>query len=262
MNAAALVILRDQLSLQSWIAIGSVVQSVLFLALGRIAFLPGVVYLACHAIDSLLMIYGKKTNIYMAGVNIGRTSGQFPSAIAPGDKKPHPSSENITVLLIGTRSNHPLGALAPGFQEQGKYMTAMQAKLATPEGRRDYGFLGSSFWTGGERSTSNDLMFVCYFKTPQGVHAFADGPLHREARNFYEGNRKTHPHLAVWHELYDVPAGSWENIFVNSKPMLFSATKFEMPTSEGEGKSEFVSGNISADQYRVLASSKGRLGWK
>ena len=40
-----------------------------------------------------------------------------------------PGSERIAVLLLGAKSNHPLGVFAPGFGDLGKYMGRMNDEL-------------------------------------------------------------------------------------------------------------------------------------
>ena len=37
-----------------------------------------------------------------------------------------PANSDLCVFLIGTRSNHPLGAFGPGFKQLGEYFDASE----------------------------------------------------------------------------------------------------------------------------------------
>lgn len=42
--------------------------------------------------------------------------------------------------------------------------------------------LGHSSWiASNERHTNNQVMTICYFRSVEGLHAFAHGPIHRKA---------------------------------------------------------------------------------
>ncbi len=60
-------------------------------------------------------------------------------------------------------------------------------------------------------------MVVAYFRSIADAHAYAHGPLHRKAWDWWNSITKTHPHLSIMHELYEAPKGRWENIYVNNQ---------------------------------------------
>jgi hypothetical protein len=68
-----------------------------------------------------------------------------------------------------------------------------------------------------ERLTSNQDMAICYFRSLEDLHAYAQGPLHREALRWWNSMTKSHPHISINHEVYQVPKNNWENIFINSQ---------------------------------------------
>jgi hypothetical protein len=147
-----------------------------------------------------------------------------------------------------------MGILAPGFKELGDYFTSMQADVEAKAS--NYGFLGGSDWiANGERSTGNELMAVMYFKTSEGLHKYATDPQHREAWNWWNKTFHKYPHLSIWHEMYVAPAGHWETIYVNSKPLLLAASSVGVKTEGGE---KFVSPIVDASRG-VLKSSRGRM---
>lgn len=59
---------------------------------------------------------------------------------------------------------------------------------------------------------------LSYWKSVEGLHAFARGPAHREGWNWWSSTVHEHPHLGIMHEVYAAPPGAWENINVNFVP--------------------------------------------
>jgi hypothetical protein len=81
----------------------------------RFAFLPALSLLLWGILDALLMSLGLKRNTWMNDVIVGKFSVAYPtdgqgSAIEgpPGDNGPG------AVMILGTRSNSPLGMFAEG----------------------------------------------------------------------------------------------------------------------------------------------------
>lgn len=95
---------------------GCVVQSGLSLVLPKgLAALPALLLLGWGVLDAMLMSFGLKQNTWMQGVIDGKFSAAFPepgqgSALEgrPGDNGPG------AVMILGVRSNSPLGMFAPG----------------------------------------------------------------------------------------------------------------------------------------------------
>lgn len=67
-----------------------------------------------RAFDTYAMTVGWKHNPYMDNIIPTKFSAQFPDSEGHYGNKP--SNSDVVVLLIGTRCNHPMGLLAPGFK--------------------------------------------------------------------------------------------------------------------------------------------------
>ena len=64
----------------------------------------------------------------------------------------------------------------------------------------------------------NALITLSYWKSIDHLHAFAQGPSHKLGWDFWSKTNKQWPHIGIMHETYEVPAGSWENIYQNHHP--------------------------------------------
>ncbi|KAL1311291.1 hypothetical protein AAFC00_001475 [Neodothiora populina] len=210
------VIVRDSLSLTTWLCLGAVLQSAAFLSVGRLAFLPATAYLVYRAGEAYAMATGLMRNPYMDNVVMEKHSAQFPDPVT-GRYGSTPGNSDVTLLIIGARSNHPYGLIAPGFKALGDHMSGMIEQLQ--ENPIDHGFLGASSFLGQQRSTKNTIMSIMYFKSAADVHAFAESPVHRDAVTWWNRIVGAHPHLTIFHELYQVPKGNWESIYMQSAPI-------------------------------------------
>jgi hypothetical protein len=148
-----------------------------------------------------------------------------------------------------------MGALAPGYKQLGDYFTKMVKDVE--RNAEKYTYLGSSDWiANAERPTGNEVMTVMYFKTSEGLHAYAHGELHREVWNWWNKTFASHTHISIWHELFVAPKGAWETIYVNTRPLLMGATTYPIKTKDGGTK--WVSPVVDASRG-VLKSSRGRM---
>ena len=75
----------------------------------------------------MLIPWGWKVNPYMKDAIMQEVSAQVPDK--DGEVPEEAASEKIAVLLLGSRSNHPLGVLAPGFKDLGEHFEKMTAEL-------------------------------------------------------------------------------------------------------------------------------------
>lgn len=170
--------------LTTWLCLGAAVQGLLFLAVGRIALLPAFALLAYRAFVTYAMSIGWIRNSYMDGVIMKKFSAQFPDE--NGNFNGKPVSNDVVVLLIGTRTNHPLGMLAPGLKDFGGFFNDMAERLE--KHGEEYGYLGMTSWiNNGARETKNELLNVAYFRTTEGLEAFAHSKHHMDGyvtRNF------------------------------------------------------------------------------
>jgi heme-degrading monooxygenase HmoA len=110
--------------------------------------------------------------------------------------------------------------LAPGFKEVGAYFNDMRNSLDNPEGREKYGFLGMSAYIGSQNAASNEILSISYWRNIQGVHDYAESPVHRAGWDWWNRTVKEHPHLLISHEIYRAEAGQHENVYVNAPPTL------------------------------------------
>lgn len=156
---------------------------------------------------------GWKHNPLMDGVVMSKFSTAFPDSQGTYGSKP--ADNDIVVFLIGFRNNHPLGIFAPGVKEIGDYFQQMVRDLESHD--EEFGLMGMTSWVNSSaRTTQNEGMQVGYFKTVEGLHAFAHSDYHMKGWKWWNANVKQWPHLSIYHETYHVPKGHWETIYVNS----------------------------------------------
>uniref|UniRef100_A0A093V242 Uncharacterized protein n=1 Tax=Talaromyces marneffei PM1 TaxID=1077442 RepID=A0A093V242_TALMA len=192
----------------------------------------------------------------MAKVIPGKSSAQIPDM--NGNLHTEPGNEGVVVLFLGFKSNHPLRMLAPGFKETASHFMAMLKSLDNPKGREEYGFLGVSSYIGSQGNTSNEVMTVSYWRNTEGLHAFAESPVHREGWDWWNKTVQQHPHMVIFHEIYKAERKAYENIYVNSQPTLIGGIAFPVKSDEKE-EQQWVNPLVEANRG-VLATSKGRLG--
>lgn len=247
-------LLRDNFSIPTWLCIGAILQGSLFLAVGRVALLPAVIYLSYHTLVAYAMSVGWMRNTYMDGIITKKFSAQFPDE--RGEYGTKPADSDVVVFLIGTRCNHPLGLLAPGFREFGTYFPRMVKDL---EAHADeYGFLGMTSWLNTDNRTSkSELMYVGYFRTTEGLHNFAHSEYHMGGWRWWNRHVKQYPHISIWHETYHVPKGHWESIYVNSHASGINSTTFRYE-DEATEKEMWASPVVDATKG-LLKTSAGRM---
>lgn len=113
-----------------------------------------------------------------------------------------------------------LGPLAPGYKNIVDYAQSMMSEIEIKA--EEYGLLSFNFYkNSGAHTTGSELITVYYFKDMEYVHQFALSDIHRKGWDWFNKHTKQYPHLGIMHELYQVPAGKWENIYVNYEPTLF-----------------------------------------
>jgi hypothetical protein len=247
--------LKDQFTFSSLLAIGAILNFLLYLAIGQHAFFLAPLLLLVRIVDAVLQTYNLRHNPHMDHVISGlKMSAQYPSADGSFGSKP--ASEQIVVFMIGARNNHPMGLLAPGWKELGDYFASMTKELGESNMALEYGFLGSQHWVAdGQRATNNEVMAVMFFKTSEGLHNYAHGGLHRRAWNWWNKTEVKHPHIGIWHEMFVSPKGHWESIYINSQPLGLGAVAFPIKTETGTvWQSPLVDASTG-----VLRSSKGRM---
>ena len=247
--------IRDALSLPVWIALGALLQSILFLLVPiHFAILPVIFYLVTGLIDSVLVWGGIRTNPHVAGIIQGKTSAQFPGSTAPSQKP-------VVVIKLAARSNHPLGIFHPHMRAISKFFRLMIKELDDHSERYDY--LGANAYIGAERKTNNETMIMVYFRTYEGLSIFAHAPggIHREAWSYWnndimgKGKSDEGRLFSIQHEAYEIPAGHWENVYVNYQPTGLGATTHKIDV---DGQGSWASPLVDA-RKGLLRSSRGRM---
>ena len=229
-------------------------QGALVIVAGRLALIPALVLLLVRVLDAYAQSVGWKRNSQMDDVIMKKFSAQFPDE--EGRFGAEPADNDIVVFLIGTRCNHPMGMLAPGFKEFGGYFPPMVKALE--EHAEEFGFLGMTSWlNASDRATSSELLEVGYFRSVEGLHAFAHSKYHREAWDWWNRHVKQYPHLSIFHETYHVPKGHWESIYVNSHASGINSTTFKY-TDQMSGKDMWASPVVDASKG-LLKTSAGRM---
>lgn len=254
-SAAGLAILiRDQFSITTWLAFGAIAQGTALLLLGRIALVPAFAYLLIGALDTYLVTMGWRHNKLMDGVLLKKFAAVIPDS--KGNYGNKPANEDIVVFLIGTRNNHPLGVLAPGFKEEADYFTNMVNVLE--EQSEEYGMLGQTSWLNASaRATGNETLVVYYFRNIEGLHKFAHSPHHTKAWQWWNKHTKQYPHLSIYHETYSVPKANWETIYINSHVNHLASASVKIQ-DEKTDEVLWASPVVNAKKG-VLASAAGRM---
>ena len=217
-------IVRDQFTITTWICLGAVIECLCVLIVGRLAAVPALTLLSYRVVDILAQTLGWKHNSYMDGVILKKFAAQVPDHDGHYGNKP--ADSDIVVFLIGTRYNHPMALLASGVKELVGFFPKMVEELEAHA--EEFGFLGMTSWlNSSDRATGSEIMMVCYFRTTEGLHAFAHSPFHRTAWSWWTHNTKKYPHLSIFHETYQVPKGNWESVYVNSHASGINTTTFK-----------------------------------
>ncbi|KAB8277442.1 hypothetical protein BDV30DRAFT_251612 [Aspergillus minisclerotigenes] len=250
------VVIRDNFTLSTWLFLGGLLQGLAVIIFGTYALIPTMLILLYRTTDHLLMAANITRNRYMDGVMQTKVSAQAPDANGTFGKEI--ASESIVVFHLGTRSNHPLGLLAPGFSELNRQVIVMNREMNSDPVK--YGLLGTSTWGKQDDPAGNELMAIYYLRDYDALHRFAHGSLHVEGMRWWTKIVKDHPHIAIYHETYLVPKGKWENIYINSKPTGMGDTWFPVVEEEGEegGVSRFVRPIVDA-KHPALRSAARRL---
>lgn len=134
-------------------------------------------------------------------------------------------------------------------------MRAMQQDLN--DRSEEFGLLNSTLYVGTERATGNEIVYIMYFTSADGVHKFAHDELHREAWNWYNKMASTSDfsHISIYHELFEAPPGRWETTYAGSAPTLLGAARVPVKTENGK---EWAGTLVDATRG-VLRTSRGRM---
>ncbi|KAK3342572.1 hypothetical protein B0H65DRAFT_223662 [Neurospora tetraspora] len=251
------IIIKDAFRLRTLMAMGALAQILLFAILPyRYAVVPALI-LALQSIGSTIgqmLFYKTNENPFMTGVVQGITSGQPPSW-QTGRYPNAPCSSPIVVFHLGVSYNHPLGPACPGGNEF--YTHFMNMIKAMNEKKEEYGLLGMSNWKQTKRATHNAGLVIMYFRNVEGLHKFAHDKEHRDGWDFlHDFRKKGYNHITALHETFEVPAGAWESIYLDSPPILMGDTTIKV--TEKDGSSTWYKSLVDAS-VRPLTGMMNRM---
>lgn len=248
-------IIRNQLTTKTWMALGAAVQLALFaLPVKRYyAATPVVAYLMIEIIGTFMIMAGLRADPQKEGMVETKYTALIPDE--QGNFRSGSQGEKISVFHLAFRSHHHLGMFSPGFQEMAKYANAMFNEL---EAKADeYNLHGLSTYNNVSASQkASEILIIMHFKSNEDVMRYSKSSLHRKGWEWYTKIVKQHPHLGIMHELYEVPAGSWENIYVNIAPSLMATSRHKIVDEEGNDK--WISPLVEASRGKI-SSTAGRL---
>ncbi|CEH18881.1 Protein of unknown function DUF4188 [Ceraceosorus bombacis] len=94
------------------------------------------------------------------------------------------------------------------------------------EDEQDNGFIGASSFNETERSSNNTLMTAFYFTDYEKLDRWTRASAHGSAIKWWDEGVKQgkYKHLTIAHELYRVPRGHFESVYVNSALLGLSST--------------------------------------
>ena len=232
---------------------GAVLQIFFFCILPTAwAVVPTCFLILNSVVTTLIQSKRARSNQFMNNVIPGRTMAQIPSE-ETGQHGNKAANGSVVVFHVGIQFNHPLGFLAPGAQDVVAHFRAIGEDLQAH--RVEYGVLSiSSDWKGSNRDSLNTMMNTYYFKDLDGLHKFAQGPIHRKAWDWYRP--KQMPHIGVFHEAFVVPSQSYETVYVNCHPTLMGRAASKCDTADGE---KYVNTLVDADTP-MLKSMYARMG--
>ena len=216
-------------TVSTWLTLGAIIQCILVSTLPRnVALaLPTSIFMV-RFVRGYLIAKGTLPNPVAKEVTHGRQTWQIPSA--DGAVASTGSTESVVVLVLAASWSHPNGYYSPGSNFMGQYMTDMWRDAA--DNREKYGFLGNTpplnTQDDGVRQDSKgtNQLYLSYWKTLEGLHKFAHGSVHMKGQMWWEkGAMEEFPHIGISHEVYEVPAGNWENVYHNFRPFGISESR-------------------------------------
>ncbi|PVH93342.1 hypothetical protein DM02DRAFT_604096 [Periconia macrospinosa] len=234
----------DDFQLSTWLALGSVLSSI------SAFFLPSWVTVGIPA-----LIIGKRilwTYLHATGTikmessaKMGRWTAIFPPKALPSEKS------DTVMFILGARTLHPMGRLAPGMKDLGQYFGA--AWKEAEEDREKWGYLGRApilYGATGDGGTT--MIWLTYWKSLEQLSAFAHGASHRILWDGYLA--KKWPHLGIMHETYHAGSRDWENVYYNFQPYGMGSVEFP----NGDDKPVSTLREVKGHQLNSMFARLGR----
>jgi heme-degrading monooxygenase HmoA len=250
--------LGSNFSFSTLLLVGACLQSILVLTLpARYALLPACFLLLLRASDSILITLELKSNPYIQDVIPGRATALLPNEEG---QVTAPVQNKVAVMMLGAKSNHPLGVFAPTFREVGEHLFKMNDAF---DSEPPNGFMGQTSFERKDERGAREFVFISYWRSIEDLHVFAHSGLHRETWLWWEKNLKKMNAVGINHEIYEAQPGAFENVYVNFQPTLLGATSFLKKDGKivgGTVSEEWIHPLVDARKGK-LAKSSARLGW-
>jgi hypothetical protein len=182
-------LLRDSLSIPTWLILGASIPSILLLAIPQRYIIAPTIFILLYiitrtALQSLKWVPYKSSSSPI----MGRYSAMPPLSLADGEPQP------MVVFILGFDSHHPLGKLGPGLKEFGQLLTDIIEEAEA--NRSTSGYLGSS----GPMLTMNGvnhnaLVTITYWRSYEELEAFNKQGAHLRSIQWWNANTKRYPHI-------------------------------------------------------------------
>lgn len=95
----------------------------------KYALTPAIFLLTIHIIDVILITKGYKANPYFKNVVWKKTTAQI---LDQNGALERPGQEKVAVLILGSKSNHPLGIFSPDYKTVNEFFKRMTDQLDDP----------------------------------------------------------------------------------------------------------------------------------
>lgn len=272
-------ILRDEFPLSTLLLTGAILQIVTTAVLPlRYAIAPALALLLYKTTIFCMALLSPGTYHQSPGMIEGRFSAMMPpSVVKPNggektfshhtnteeaDDTPHGHGQ-MTVFVLGFQSSHPLGKFGPGVQAIQDYAMAMYSDLEDAHHRTTNGFLGRTpplLTT--DSPGSNAIFVITYWRSLEDLHKFAISESHMKGWKWFDSVTKQYPHLGIAHEVYEIPAGGWENVYHNFRRFGIALNEYQVEGELGEQvqqKAELVrKGKRMAGMYARMGKAQAQ----
>src|SRR5271170_6026080 len=122
--------MQADFKLSSSFLIGACIQVLLVLILPkRYAITPAILLLSIHVINVILISAGYKPNPYFKDVIFKKST---PQVLDQNGNLSGSEQEKVAILLLGAKSNHPLGIFSPDYNTVNKFLIRMTEQLEDP----------------------------------------------------------------------------------------------------------------------------------
>jgi heme-degrading monooxygenase HmoA len=176
--ALAGLFLRDSLWISTWLLLGGLLQSALLYFIPHWWILAFSLAVLGYRFGFTMLVTLKFIpNPYLKGAVQGHTMAHLPDL--DGNFSNEPSSQQVAILHLGSKFNHPLGAFEKQCAKTGEYFDGMQVELDA--NKKTNGYLGGMRFNAIDKEGRLETTFLSYWRSIEAIHEYAYSPKHREA---------------------------------------------------------------------------------